>query len=253
MTRRRRGLSVALALGLLCLVVGTGHGLTPASAAAATDVVAEPEPVLHTRAHIYRLRMHHLHTGESIDVAYRRNDDELPGGMDMLDHFLRDHRTNEDADYPVEEFDLLHALMEKLHKPNGVIEIVCGYRSEASNEYLRGLSAETGVAEHSQHVLSRAIDIRVPGVSTAKLRDAALSLEMGGVGYYPRSGFVHVDVGPVRQWQYGSEPVLRVRGRRGGHANAAVLRRGRIPARQTALKRGVARGKTTKPASRRRR
>ena len=225
----RDGRAGVLARGLLWLgvswlgLVGAGHALAAPRDTGAS--VAEPEPILHARAHIYRLRMHHLHTGESIDVAYRRNDEELPGGMEMLDHFLRDHRTDEEADYPVEEFDLLHALMEKLHKPNGLIEIVCGYRSEASNEYLRSLSAETGVAEHSQHVLSKAIDIRVPGVSTAKLRDAALSLEMGGVGYYPRSGFVHVDVGPVRQWQYGEEPVRRVRGRRGGRTRSAVLSR----------------------------
>ena len=147
-------------------------------------------------------------------MAYRRNDEELPGGIAMLNHFLRDHRTDEEADYPVEEFDLLHALMIKLHKPDGLIEIVCGYRSEASNEYLRSLSPETGVAEHSQHVLSKAIDIRVPGVSTARLRDAALSLDMGGVGYYPRSGFVHVDVGDVRQWSFGV-PLRRVSSRRG--------------------------------------
>ena len=219
------GLEVVRSVGVgLLAVLLCGAGASGA-ARDVTGAAPEPEPAAREHAHIYRLRMHHLHTGESIDVAYRRNDEELPGGMEMLNHFLRDHRTDEEADYPVEEFDLLHALMEKLHRPNGVIEIVCGYRSEASNEFLRGLSAETGVAEHSQHVLSKAIDIRVPGVSTARLRDAALSLEMGGVGYYPRSGFVHVDVGPVRQWSYGV-PERRVRGTRGGHARAAVLRRG---------------------------
>ena len=224
MTKLRRGIQFGFVACLLTTVV-CGFGAS-ASAREVTGEPAKPEPLLRTHEHLYRLRMHHLHTDESIDVAYRRGDEELPGGIEKLDHFLRDHRTNEEADYPVEEFDLLHALMEKLHRPNGLIEIVCGYRSEASNEYLRSLSAETGVAEHSQHVLSKAIDIRVPGVSTARLRDAALSLELGGVGYYPRSGFVHVDVGPVRQWSYGV-PERRVRGRRGGHAQAAVLRRGK--------------------------
>ena len=215
-----------LMLGTLWLGVGGAF----ASPRDGGGMDAEPEPMLRTHTPLFRLRMHHLHTDETIDVAYRRGDEELPVGMEKLDHFLRDHRTNEEADYPVEEFDLLHALMEKLHRPNGLIEIVCGYRSEASNEYLRSLSAETGVAEHSQHVLSKAIDIRVPGVSTERLRDAALSLDMGGVGYYPRSGFVHVDVGPVRQWQYGTPVMVRVRGRRGGrrgYVRTAELRHGK--------------------------
>jgi len=68
---------------------------------------------------------------------------------------------------------------------------------------LRTRSANTGVAEHSQHMLAKAIDIRVPGVNTLTLRNAALALHAGGVGFYPESQFVHVDVGPVRQWQFG--------------------------------------------------
>lgn len=152
----------------------------------------------------FRLKLHHLHTGESIDVAYKQGGQYSRMGVAMLNHFLRDHRTDDTADYDPREFDLLHSLLAKLHKPGATIDIVCGYRSPQSNEFLRTRSADTGVAEHSQHILSKAIDIRIPGVSTRALRDAALSLGMGGVGYYPRSGFVHVDVGPVRQWQFGA-------------------------------------------------
>jgi uncharacterized protein YcbK (DUF882 family) len=92
--------------------------------------------------------------------------------------------------------------MTSLGHPNGVIDIVCGYRTPWSNNFLRSRSASTGVAEHSQHMLAKAIDIRVPGVSTVALRDAALALHAGGVGFYPVSQFVHVDVGPVRTWSY---------------------------------------------------
>lgn len=152
----------------------------------------------------YRLHLHHLHTGESIDVVYRRGNVILPNGVAELNRFLRDHRTGEMAHYPIAAFDLLHDLLLRLHEINGVIDIVCGYRSPASNTFLRTRSKHTGVVEHSEHMLSQAIDLRVPGRSTEAVRAAALSLGEGGVGYYPQSGFVHVDVGPVRQWSFGS-------------------------------------------------
>jgi len=150
----------------------------------------------------YRLRMHHLHTGEEIDVVYRIGDEYIPAALDRLNYFLRDHRTGDTSDYDPREFDTLHALMTRLGRPNGIIDIVCGYRTPWSNNYLRTLGPSTGVAEHSQHMLAKAIDIRVPGVRTAALRNAALALHAGGVGYYPVSQFVHVDVGPVRTWSF---------------------------------------------------
>ena len=158
----------------------------------------------------FRLKLHHLHTGESITVAYKQGGQYLTDGVADLNHFLRDHRTQDVANYDPREFDLLHALLAKLGRPNATIDIVCGYRTPESNNFLRTRSADTGVAEHSQHMLSKAIDIRIPGVSTRKLRDAALSLGMGGVGYYPTSQFVHVDVGPVRQWQFGGAPARQI-------------------------------------------
>lgn len=151
----------------------------------------------------YRLRLHHLHTGEDIDVVYRVGDTYLPAAMEKLNYFLRDHRTQTESEYDPKEFDLLHALMEKLGRPDGIIDIVCGYRTPWSNTLLRSRSRNSGVAEHSQHMQAKAIDIRVPGVATTRLRDAALSLGAGGVGYYPVNQFVHVDVGPVREWSYG--------------------------------------------------
>jgi len=151
----------------------------------------------------YHLRLHHLHTGEDIDVVYRIGDTYLPRALQQLDHFLRDHRTQDVSSYDPKEFDILHALMTSLGRPNGVIDIVCGYRTPWSNNFLRTRGGgTTGVAEHSQHMLAKAIDIRVPGVSTVTLRNAALALHAGGVGFYPVSEFVHVDVGPVRTWQF---------------------------------------------------
>lgn len=150
----------------------------------------------------YHLRMHHLHTGEDIDVVYRIGDTYIPVALDQLNHFLRDHRTEDVKSYDPKEFDLLHSLMASLGRPNGVIDVVCGYRTPWSNNFLRTRSAQTGVAEHSQHMLAKAIDIRVPGVSTVTLRNAALALHAGGVGFYPVSQFVHVDVGPIRTWSF---------------------------------------------------
>ena len=146
----------------------------------------------------YRLHLYHLHTGERIDVMYRVGDQYLPDGVAELDHFLRDHRTGDVKDYDVKEFDLLHDLLVKLGHPDGEIDIVCGYRTPWSNNYLR--QHGHGVAEHSQHMEAKAIDIRIPGVSSAEVRDAALSMGRGGVGYYAQSNFVHVDVGRVRRW-----------------------------------------------------
>src|SRR5215472_16991249 len=85
----------------------------------------------------YRLRMHHLHSGEDIDVVYRVGDTYLPGAMEKLNYFLRDHRTQTVSSYDPKEFDLLHDLMAKLGRPGGVIDIVCGYRTPWSNNLLR--------------------------------------------------------------------------------------------------------------------
>lgn len=154
----------------------------------------------------FRLKLHNLHTGESLDIVYRVGDTYLPEAVEKLNYLLRDRHTQDATSYDPKEFDVLHGLLARLRKPNGVIDIVCGYRTPETNADLRQNSPQTGVAEHSQHMEGHAIDIRVPGVSTVALRNAALSLHAGGVGYYPSSQFVHVDVGPVRQWAFGKKP-----------------------------------------------
>ncbi len=134
-------------------------------AAKATDDGAGAGTV--TAGQKYMLHLHHLHTGETLDVVYRIGDTYIPGAIAKLNYFLRDHRTNDVSHYDVKEFDLLHSVMGKLGKPDGVIDIVCGYRTPWSNNFLRTRSASTGVAKNSQHMQAKAIDIRVPGVATS--------------------------------------------------------------------------------------
>ena len=168
----------------------------PDSDAVATAIPEDGKP--------YELRMTNAHTGESLNIVYRIGDVYVPEALDRLNYFLRDHNTQDVSTYDPKEFDVLHAVMSRLGQlDNGVITVMCGYRTAETNQALRHGSARTGVAEHSQHMEGHAIDIRVPGVSTVALRNAALSLHAGGVGYYPVSQFVHVDVGPVREWSFG--------------------------------------------------
>ncbi len=146
----------------------------------------------------HRLLLYNLHTNERIDIVYRKGDSYLPDSVEQLDHFLRDHRTGDVKTLDPRLFDLLSDITAALGRTGTEIDIVCGYRTPSTNEFLR--STTSGVAKHSQHIQGEAIDIRIPGVSTARLRDVALDLHRGGVGYYPQSQFVHVDLGPVRRW-----------------------------------------------------
>ncbi len=161
-----------------------------------SSFAAEP-----TSTQEHHLRLYHTHTGEHIDIVYRRGDVYIPEAEEELDHFLRDHRTGDVKHYDPRVFDILSDVAAAVGHPGAEIEIICGYRTAWSNGFLRARSA--GVAKNSQHMQAHAIDIRIPGVDTLTLRNAALALGRGGVGYYPRSGFVHVDTGSVRTWCYG--------------------------------------------------
>ena len=194
--RSFKGMWIA-AVAALVVLGAVGGAKANASELGETDSLAST-----LKGEQFRLKLHHLHTGESINVVYRIGDTYLPAAMAKLNYFLRDHRTNDQGAYDPKEFDLLHNILAKLGRPGSEIEIVCGYRTPESNNYLRTRAANTGVAQNSQHIQAKAIDIRIPGVRTTKLRDTALALGLGGVGYYPISQFVHVDVGPVRRWSY---------------------------------------------------
>ena len=144
------------------------------------------------------LRLFHTHTGERLDIVYRHGDTYIPQALEKLDHFLRDHRTGEVHHFDPRLFDLLSDTTQAVGRPDAEIHIICGYRAPKSNEYLR--THTSGVAKNSLHMQAEAIDIRLPGTRTSKFRDVALALGRGGVGYYPASDFIHVDVGRVRRW-----------------------------------------------------
>lgn len=157
--------------------------------------------------------------GEAVDVVYRVGNTYIPEAVEKLSQLLHDSHNNEVKIYDPRTFDVLHTMLAKLNRPGSVIQILSGYRTKETNDALRA-SGTTNAAEHSQHIEGKAIDIRVEGVPARDLRDAALSLNAGGVGYYPAGQFVHVDTGPVREWVYAPRKVSRkVKGSRGrGHA-----------------------------------
>ncbi len=169
-----------------------GGALAAAAAAVARPCVAAvqaPAP----RA----IKLHNTHTGESLLTPYWEDGAYLPEGLANIAHVLRDHRT--DTVHPIEPalLDLLHTLHGNFGVKAG-FEVISGYRSPQSNARLA--AASDGVATHSLHMDGKAIDIRLPGVELKTLHRAARSLSIGGVGFYPTSDFVHVDVGRVRYW-----------------------------------------------------
>lgn len=143
------------------------------------------------------LSFSHLHTGERLEVEYFSGGRYLSDALVEVNHLLRDFRNGEVGPIDPALLDLLHALRTKTASERP-FEIISGYRSPATNRMLHERSS--GVATKSLHMSGQAIDIRVAGVPLASLRDAALSLGRGGVGFYPGSNFVHVDTGRVRAW-----------------------------------------------------
>ena len=169
--------------------------------AALTAAVAVPLLALPARAAAPAARslaMSHTHTRERIELVYAVAQDYLPEALGALNHFLRDHYSGEVGRMHPPLFDLLHALRQTLGSA-GPFEIISGYRCPATNDRLRQTRGG-GVAKQSLHMQGCAVDVRLSGVPLAELRDAALSLRAGGVGYYPESEFVHLDTGRVRSW-----------------------------------------------------
>jgi uncharacterized protein YcbK (DUF882 family) len=143
------------------------------------------------------LAFYNTHTGEAADVCYYNQGDYCPESLKRINHILRDHRSNEVRPIDLELLDNLYALKLKIGAKSP-FHVISGYRSPATNARLRKRSR--GVARRSYHIEGKAIDIRLPGYDTRRLRNACLSLRSGGVGYYNTSNFVHVDTGPVRTW-----------------------------------------------------
>lgn len=138
-----------------------------------------------------------LHTGEALKATFFEDGAYVPDAMAALNHLLRDFRTGDVHPMAPGLLDLVSTLSGAL-ETGQTVHVISGYRSPATNAALHAHS--DGVAAHSLHMEGMAMDIRIPGVQLAHLRDAALSMQRGGVGYYPGSDFVHVDVGRVRRW-----------------------------------------------------
>jgi uncharacterized protein YcbK (DUF882 family) len=144
-----------------------------------------------------RLALYSLNSRKSIDVEYCQAGYYDPEALSAIDHLLRDPINGDVRGIDPKLLDLLYELHEKVGG-KAPFTVLCGYRSPRTNASLREFNK--AVAEQSLHMQGKAVDIRLPGVPLAALRTAALELKSGGVGYYPRSGFLHVDVGPVRSW-----------------------------------------------------
>lgn len=144
------------------------------------------------------LAFDHTHTGEQLSVVYANGGRYLPEALKRLDHFMRDHYSGEVGRMDPTLFDLLFRLKKTLGTGEP-FHVISGYRCPETNSNLRKTRGG-GVARRSLHMDGKALDIRIPGTPLADLRDAALSLRAGGVGFYPRDQFVHVDTGRVRSW-----------------------------------------------------
>jgi uncharacterized protein YcbK (DUF882 family) len=171
------------------------HRTSRIVAAAALPVFATP-----ARAAVGArgLAMVHTHTQERIDLVYAVDGQYDPAALGSLNRFLRDHYSGDVGVIDPQVFELLHRVQRALGSGRPY-EVVSGYRCPATNTQLRETRGG-GVAKRSLHMEGRAIDVRLPGVPLADLRDAALSLRGGGVGFYPREQFVHLDTGRLRSW-----------------------------------------------------
>ncbi|OGT20059.1 MAG: Twin-arginine translocation pathway signal [Gammaproteobacteria bacterium RBG_16_57_12] len=172
-----------LKLGLML----TGAGMLPAPVLARARL-AQAERML---------AFYNTHTGETLRTVYWAQGRYHAEALREVNHILRDHRTNEIIPIEPQLLDLLHALHDSLGSQRP-FEIISGYRSPASNGMLA--AGSDGVAKGSLHMLGKAVDIRLPGRALHDLRQAAVALRVGGVGYYPQLNFVHLDTGPVRYW-----------------------------------------------------
>jgi uncharacterized protein YcbK (DUF882 family) len=173
-----------LRLGVL---VG-GLALSESPAFAAAEKLLAPER---------KLAFYNTHTGESLEAVYWAAGKYQPEALTKINHILRDYRTEEVMSIDRELLDLLHVIAKKLDC-SGAFHVISGYRSPKTNALLRKKSS--GVAKNSLHLDGKAIDIRLPGRDLRSLWKAAFDLRAGGVGYYGKSKFIHLDTGRVRRW-----------------------------------------------------
>lgn len=168
-----------------------------AAAATASPILATPLTCLAFGERPRELGFFHTHTGQKLRLIYWENGQYLADAMTAIDRLLRDFRTGDIHPIDPGVIDILHATQIAIGRGTR-FEIISAYRSPITNSLLAANS--TGVAKRSLHMQGRALDIRLQGVATDTLRDAAMSLRAGGVGYYHQSDFIHVDTGRVRTW-----------------------------------------------------
>ncbi len=167
------------------------------SLGAAAAAFGPRRSALATSVPAHRLSFFHIHTTEKLTVTYREHGELIPSALAEINHYLRDFRNEQIHEIDVALLDALHALYDTFES-RGNFEVISGYRSPQTNAALR--HATSGVAEKSLHIQGQAIDVRLTSAKTSALRDAAMALEIGGVGYYAKSNFVHIDTGAVRSW-----------------------------------------------------
>ncbi|MCU7800905.1 MAG: DUF882 domain-containing protein [gamma proteobacterium symbiont of Lucinoma myriamae] len=143
------------------------------------------------------LSFYHTHTGNKLSIIYHNGDSHIISALHKINQFLGDFRTGEIHDIDIRLLDALYLLQQKTGVENN-FEVISGYRSPKTNAKLH--SKSNGVAKRSLHMQGKAIDIRLNGVNTKVLRDTAIAMKVGGVGYYRRSDFIHLDTGRVRYW-----------------------------------------------------
>lgn len=175
----------------------TRRGFLKVSALFALSIMA-PREGLAAAAPKRVLAFHNLHTDETWEAPYWAKGRYLKGALAQINHIMRDHRTNQIKAIDIRLLDLLYALRKRLGTDEP-FQIISGYRSPATNAAL--CRKGSGVARRSLHMKGKAVDICLPETPLPRLHQAAVSLRRGGVGYYPSSSFVHVDVGEVRYWQ----------------------------------------------------
>ena len=143
------------------------------------------------------LSFYHTHTQKNLEVTYAVGGEYVESALDEINDFLGDFRTGDAVEIDPVLLDIIYDVRASLGS-NDTYEVISAYRSPKTNQMLR--DAGRGVAKKSQHLLGKAIDVRLRNVASSELRDAALSMRRGGVGYYEKSDFVHIDTGRVRRW-----------------------------------------------------
>jgi uncharacterized protein YcbK (DUF882 family) len=173
------------------------RALVPAAVVAIGMMTVTTAAVAQTRA----LKLYNVHTHEKQTIVFKRGGRYDAPGLKKINHILRDWRKNQPTKMDPRLLDLIWEVYQKSGSRD-YIHVICGYRSPSTNAMLKGRSRRSGVAEKSQHMLGKALDFYIPDVRLSKIREIGMKFQVGGVGFYPKSGspFVHMDIGGVRAW-----------------------------------------------------